>query len=185
MNLLRNQYPALCPAPYSPLLPLLLGLVLCVVTTLQGCKGGTESDITTAFEGQSAPELTLTLFDGSDYDLSEKRGSPVVLNFYASWCIPCKEEAPGLERSFREFGPRGVEFIAIAVQDTEVKAREFVDAHKLTFPTGFDNSGEIEEAFMVFGLPTTYIIDGNGIIRYTHIGGITGVVIEDELNKLL
>ena len=182
MSLLRNQLQPLYQALY---MALLLGVVLCVMTALQGCKGGSDSDITTAFEGTSAPGLTLKLFDGSDYDLSEKKGSPVVLNFYASWCIPCKEEAPGLEKSFLEFGPRGVGFIAIAVQDTEVKAREFVDTHKLTFPTGFDSSGEVEEAFMVFGLPTTYIIDGNGIIRYTHIGGITRDVIKDELEKLL
>jgi cytochrome c biogenesis protein CcmG/thiol:disulfide interchange protein DsbE len=108
----------------------------------------------------------------------------VIINFFASWCIPCKAEAPALEAVFQEYRRRKVAVLGIAVQDTEAKAMGFVEEHGLTFPTGLDD-GKIKESYGVFGVPTTYFIDGEGFIRYTHAGAVTEDLLKYELEKLL
>jgi cytochrome c biogenesis protein CcmG/thiol:disulfide interchange protein DsbE len=89
-----------------------------------------------------------------------------------------------LEAIFQEYRDRGVTLLGVAVQDTESKAMGFVEEFGLTFPTGLDE-GEIKEAYGVFGVPTTFFIDGEGFIRYTHAGIVTEDLLRHELEKLL
>ena len=135
-------------------------------------------------EPETAADFTLTLFDGGSFRLADHRGAPVIVNFFASWCIPCIAEAPALEAIHGEYAERGVTIIGVAVQDTEAKAREFVAKHGLTFPTGLDE-GPIKEAYGVFGVPTTFFIDKEGLIRYTHAGVVTEDLLRYELEKIL
>ena len=133
---------------------------------------------------EAAADFTLKLFNGGSFRMSDHLGAPVIVNFFASWCIPCIAEAPALEAVFQEYRDRGVTVLGVAVQDTESKARGFVEEHGLTFPTGLDE-GEIKGAYGVFGVPTTFFIDKEGFIRYTHAGIVTEDLLRHELEKLL
>ena len=143
---------------------------------LVGCSDEMEKEI--------APDFTLRLFNGESFNLSEHRGRPVVINFFASWCVPCKAEAPSFDKVYREYKAKDVAFLGIAIQDTEAKAMELVKEVGITFPAGLDEDGKIKESFGVFGIPVTYFIDKNGKINYTHAGMMTEDLIRYELEKI-
>jgi cytochrome c biogenesis protein CcmG/thiol:disulfide interchange protein DsbE len=160
---------------FTPLL-LLIGLLV-----LSGCSDDHQSE---PAEKEVAADFVLKLFDGRDFRLSEHRGKPVFINFWASWCIPCAEESPAIEQVYQEYSKKGVVFIGIAINDTETKAREFVDKFKLSFPIGLD-PGDIHKSYPLYGVPTTVFIDKQGRINYLHMGGVTANLIRHELDKLL
>ncbi len=152
----------------------------------------TRGDTTKRFFTQSAietrepaPDFSLELFDGSTFRLSDHKGKPILINFFASWCAPCKEEIPDLENIGQEYAPKGVVFLAIAVNDSEEKARTFLHELGLSFPAGIDKTNSIQESFGVYGLPTTYFIDKEGITNYLHAGIVTEELLRYELDKLL
>ncbi len=141
------------------------------------------SDI--AVEPEAAPEFELALLDGGQFKLSDHKGSPVVVNFFASWCVPCGEETPVLDSVYQQYRSQGVAFVGVAVNDTETKAREFIAAHGLSFPAGMDDTGEIKDAFGIYGMPTTYFIDRNGMITYLHPGAVTERLLQHEIDAIL
>ena len=100
-----------------------------------------------------------------------QRGRPVVVNVWASWCGPCRVEAPLLQEAAEEYGDR-VTFLGVASRDERSAASEFLDRYDIRYPNVFDESGEIREALAVRGFPTTYIFDADGAGRATVIGGI-------------
>ena len=112
--------------------------------------------------GAQAPEFELSTLDGESILLSDLRGKIVVLNFWASWCPPCRWEMPSFERIWREYRDMGVVFIGVAVSDEEEDARESVDKAGVTYPIGLDITGKITTDYRVTGLPTTYVIDRKG-----------------------
>lgn len=154
-------------------------LLLFCLAALQAC------DSEPVREKEQSPEFTVNLFSGGIFNSADFKGRPMVVNFWASWCFPCREEAPRLEKSYQHYKDKGVGFVTIAIQDTEEKAREFVEKYGLTIPTGLDVDDELSKLFSVFGLPTTLIIDGQGLIQYTHLGAITEELLADEIDKIL
>lgn len=134
---------------------------------------------------QPAPAFSLTLLDGGSLKSQDHQGKPLVVNFFASWCLPCQVEAPALEKIAREYGPKGVAVLGIAIDDTEDKLREFTRRHGLSFPVGLDEGKAIQQAFGPYGVPTTYFIDRGGMIRYFHSGAVTEELLRHELDKLL
>lgn len=149
---------------------------------LQGCGEDTTARKSTI---ESAPPFTLELFGGRNFALSENKGKVVVINFFASWCVSCGEETPIIEKVAREYAPRDVVFLAIAVDDTETKARAFLKKAGLTIPAGLDKSGEIKDAYGIYGMPTTFFIDKTGKVRYLHAGAVTEQLLKHEIDKLL
>lgn len=115
--------------------------------------------------GQKAPDFTLTSFDGQQYRLSDLRGKVVVLNFWASWCKPCEQEAADLESAWRYYQGRGdVVFLGVAWTDTEKKSLEYLAKFDITYPNGPDLGTRISQAYRATGVPETYIIDRNGFL---------------------
>ena len=133
--------------------------------------------------GRPAPSFTLTLFDGREIRLSDYRGKAVFVNFWASWCPPCRAEAPMLEAIWREWKGRDVVFVAINTQDEEPKARAFVEEFGLTYPNGRDPRGAIAIDYGVWGLPEAFIVDPSGRITYKHIGTVSADVLLAKLEE--
>ncbi|MDP2948750.1 MAG: TlpA disulfide reductase family protein [Chloroflexota bacterium] len=117
-----------------------------------------------------APDFTLELFDGQTFTLSEMRGRPVVLNFWASWCPSCREEAPVLEEGWRKFKDRGVVFLGVNVMDSEKDALEFMDEFDVTYANGQDPGDKIYAEYGATGVPETFFINSQGIITRKFIG---------------
>lgn len=124
-----------------------------------------------AVAGKQAPSFELPLLDGSgvlsDEDLE---GRPVVINFWASWCIPCREEAPLFERAWRTYKDDGVIFLGINIKDAESDARAFVEEFGITYPVVRDLGQSLTRDFGVKGLPETFFVDH----RWTFVGAISG-----------
>mgnify|MGYP005852461163 CR=1 FL=1 len=120
--------------------------------------------------GAKAPDFTLTTFDGDQIALSNLRGKVVVVNFWASWCKPCEQEAADLEAAWRSYKDRGdVVFLGIAWTDTESKAKEYLQRFNITYPNGPDLRTRISQQYRITGVPETYIIGRNGALAHVKL----------------
>ncbi len=134
---------------------------------------------------ESAPNFTLALIDGKNFQFSDYQGKPILINFFASWCLPCREEMPVLVKIAQEYEPKGVVFLGVAVDDTEEKMKDFIARYGVTFPVGLDKTAAVQKSFGLYGIPTTYFIDKRGMINYFHSGAVTEELLQHELDKLL
>lgn len=121
-----------------------------------------------------APDFRLRTFDGRPVALSDFRGKPVVLNFWASWCTPCRDEMPILERVWKEFKDRGLVVLGVDVLDDERDARAFLKALQITYPNVFDPDQTRMRLYRVGALPTTILIDRGRRQQDRFVGGYLG-----------
>jgi cytochrome c biogenesis protein CcmG/thiol:disulfide interchange protein DsbE len=115
-------------------------------------------------ETPPVPAVTLPAFDGSPVSLAVLRGHPVVLNFWASWCIPCRDEAPLIEEVWREYGSKGLIVLGVDTQDLEAPARAFIKQYGITYPNVRDPDGFVGRLFGTTGVPETFFISADGRI---------------------
>ncbi len=145
--------------------------------------------VTTRGPGQlqegPAPAFTLELFDGGELSLSDLRGQVVVLNFWASWCAPCRAEAPMLELVWQRYRGQGVSVVGVDYQDTEPPARAFIDEFGITYPNGSDPRSRIASAYGVQGVPETFVITQDGEIAKVFVGSPTELQLTTVLESLL
>lgn len=123
-----------------------------------------EPSITKAEEGQPAPDFTLSASDGTTYRLSELRGRPVMINFWATWCGPCKEEMPAIDEAYQAYKGSGFIVLAVNVEESAAPVDRYVSKLKLTFPVLLDPSGSVSARYRVRSLPTTVFVRPDGII---------------------
>ena len=131
-------------------------------------------EIPSALTGKKAPNFNLTTFVGKPISLEEFSGKPVILNFWASWCLACKREAPLLERANKRFSPQGGVMIGIAFNDKLEDAIEHAKELGKTYYLASDNDkGSVSLEYGITGIPETFFIDKQGIIKHKHLGAIT------------
>jgi cytochrome c biogenesis protein CcmG/thiol:disulfide interchange protein DsbE len=137
--------------------------------------------------GEMAPPFEITTFDGQTLKLADLRGQVVVVNFWASWCVPCEQEAAELETTWRRYKDKGVVFIGVDYVDTETAARAFLQRFDITYPNGPDLGTRISQAYRIKGVPETYVVDKTGRLASVKIGpfqqGEMAGVIEPLLGK--
>lgn len=139
--------------------------------------------------GNSAPEFELPLLakQGETLSSDDLKGHPVVVNFWASWCIPCREEAPLLEQAWREYRDEGVIFLGVNIKDAESDAEAFIQEFGLTYPNVRDLDQELTRPFGVTGLPETFFIDHNwtffGTVRGGEVGQDQGTVVLGAISE--
>lgn len=134
---------------------------------------------------RAAPAFDLPTLDGGRLALEDLRGSPIVLNFWASWCIPCREEAPLLAAMDREYGPRGVRVLGVVYQDSAESARSFMQTYDQAFPGLIDADGRTAIDYGVFGIPETFFIDAGGTVRGRQWGVLTPASLRRWIEAIL
>ncbi|MGH9186859.1 MAG: TlpA family protein disulfide reductase [Acidimicrobiales bacterium] len=148
-----------------------LALVLALLPSLAAC-GDDEPTPDTA--------ISFELLDGGTASFADYEGTPLVVNFFASWCVPCITEMPAFERVHQEYGER-VAFLGLAVNDTVEDAREIVDQTGVTWDLGRDPQGELLRELGGIGMPTTALLDRDGDV----VEAKTGELSEGELTELI
>jgi thiol-disulfide isomerase/thioredoxin len=133
----------------------------------------TQGDIPAPQKGFLAPDFELETLDHTVYKLSDLRGKPVLINFWASWCPPCRSEMPAIQNVYDEYRDQGFEVLAInsTHQDNLGDAITFAQIRQLTFPILLDRDGAVGNLYEIRSLPTSYFIDKKGIIQDVVIGG--------------
>lgn len=133
--------------------------------------------------GRPAPDFSLTLFEGRTIRLSDFRGKVVFLDFWSSWCPPCRAEARLLEQSWHRYKDQGVVFIGVDIQDKEEDARRFIQEFGISYMNGRDAKSRIAIDYGVYGIPETFFIDKEGRITYKHIGALGWQTIAAKLDE--
>ena len=123
--------------------------------------------------GMPSIPFELRTLDGKAISLESFRGKPLVMNFFASWCDPCREEMPLINELAAQSGNKGYSVLAIAVEDSRAAVTEYAKESKLTLPIALDLNSKVKRAYRIFGPPATFFIDDQGIIRDIIIGPLT------------
>jgi thiol-disulfide isomerase/thioredoxin len=134
-----------------------------------------------------APDVVLQQADGTPVSLAAYEGKVLLVDFWASWCVPCKTSFPALDAIFREYKARGLEVLAVNLDEERRQADTFLSMHPHQMPVLFDPKGAAPVAFGVKGMPTSFLIDKTGAIRFTHMGysGNVDVRYRQEIAQLL
>lgn len=134
--------------------------------------------------GAPAADFTLQTLDGQTVRLSDLRGRPVILNFWASWCGPCREEMPLLSRTHDELKDSGVIILAVDVQESAATVQRYVDQNRLPFMIALDTDGQVSGQYRVRSLPTTYFIDAEGVIQSWQVGTLSKMLLDRHLDRI-
>ncbi|MCC4723563.1 TlpA disulfide reductase family protein [Salinicoccus sp. RF5] len=135
-------------------------------------------------EGQTAPDFLLTTLEGEEARLSEFRGQPVIINFWATWCPPCRAEMPDFQKLYEA---EDVEILAVNLTESEQSeegVQDFIDELGLTFPVPMDQNSIVSEMYEVQAYPTSYIVDSDGKIQFTARGAINYDIMQRELSNI-
>jgi len=150
--------------------PTALALVSCALL-LAGCGEGRSGP---PAAGEPVPPYTATTLDGREVSLASLEGDPVVLNFWATWCAPCRRETPFLQSLYEEYGDRGLQVVGVSMDSrgSGREIRDFVERYGVTYRILHDPANRGMDAFSIMGLPATYVLDADGTIRLVRVGPV-------------
>lgn len=134
---------------------------------------------------QPAPNFTLPKVNGGKVNLKELKGKAVVVNFWGSWCGPCKREMPVIQKAYSRYKGEDLEIVAVNVQESEAVVKRFIDSYSLTFPVALDKKAEVYRSWEIFSLPTTFFIDSEGDIMRAYEGEMSSGKLHQWIDELL
>ena len=156
----------------------LLALGLENRSPVTGRSGATRID-------KPAPPINMPLYGGGSMAAADYAGKPAVVNFWASWCGPCRQEAPIFERLSREYGERGVMFIGVNIQDAESDAEAYLREYDITYPNGNDDDGSISIDYGVIGIPVTFFVSRDGTVQRRWAGVMRETQLRQWIDELV
>jgi len=136
--------------------------------------------------GKPAPEFQLPNLEGQSISLNDSRGKPVLLNFWASWCRPCRSEMPYIQEVYEEWSDKGLVVLAIDTGESSSKVEDFMQSYNLSFPALLDTDLDVSLKYRIRVIPTTFFIDKDGIIQQISVGAFSSKAeIEEGLSKVI
>ncbi|MFN5343079.1 MAG: redoxin domain-containing protein [Roseiflexaceae bacterium] len=184
----HSDTPPVAPAEENPvrrelmmvILGGLIGIVIVAIVWVASARLAAPVMPAAAETNRPATDFTLPLLGGDTLTLSAYRGKIVVLNFWGTWCEPCKAETPALEAAYQQLKSQNVEFIGINLRHQEapgiqgdIDVANFVDEYGVSYPVVFDTKGEISQKYQISPIPVSYFIDAQGNVRYVYVGTLT------------
>ena len=172
----------------------ILPVILTLVLLLAGCSAGPEppggENPTTPVEdaqvGNLAPDFQLQSLDGQTISLGDLRGKPVLINFWATWCPPCRSEMPYIQEIYEEWTDKGLLVLAINIGESASTVEDFMQSNSLSFTVLLDTKQDIAQRYNITGIPTTFFIDKDGIIQDKVIGAFQNKTqIENKLSRII
>ena len=162
-----------------------MAIIVPLVVVLAAGFGRSPKLRSEAMVGKAAPTFDLQQLDGDSFSLAGNEGHPVVVNFWSTWCQPCKLEHPVLLDAARVYGPMGVRFVAVLYQDDASKARAYLQKNGSEWPTLVDPGGRTAIAYGVAGVPETFFIDRKGQVVHKVAGPVSADVMLETLQGML
>ena len=186
---MTESKPLLHPRKMLPLIFLGFGLILIAVSAyfiVRESSPRTDFSTIPVKVNYAAPELTLTDTKGVSHSIADYRGQVVLVNLWATWCPPCKEEMPTLQSFYNKHKDQGFTVVAINDGDPTKDVLQFVQDYKLTFPVWLDPTYiATEQAFKSLNLPTSFVIDRNGVVQLQWVGGISRKTLDKDVAPLI
>ena len=153
-------------------------IILTLVLLVTGCT-------TVPQVGKRAPDFQLQNLDGETVSLSDLRGKPVFINFWATWCSPCRDEMPYLQEIYEEWSDKGLEVLTINKGESQSQVEQFMESEHISLPVLLDTNQEVAQRYEIQFIPTTFFIDKDGIIQVKIIGAFPDkAAIEKDLGKI-
>jgi len=167
-------------------LKIMLIITLASVLTMGFAMAGCSSNSTAPTVGNLAPNFQLDNLEGESVSLSDFRGKPVMLNFWATWCPPCVSEMPYIQQMYEEWRDKGLILLVIHMGGSPSQVKEFLQSHNLSLPVLLDINQDVAQKYGIQYIPTTFFIDKDGIIQEKIIGAFSGKAqIEMGLSKII
>ncbi|MBP8252288.1 MAG: TlpA family protein disulfide reductase [Herpetosiphon sp.] len=168
---------------------LAIGIVVAIgiIVAVAMLTGGNDTQTGVVQINRPAPEISLQTLDGTTAKLSDYRGKIVLVNFWATWCEPCKKETPDLVQAAAEYGDK---LVILGINVTNIdknldEVRRFAQRYNVQYPILLDQNGAVQRDFAMYALPVSYFIDSDGVIRYTRTTAITKAEIDRVMQDLL
>ncbi len=163
----------------------ILGATLVLILALAACSTSEPAQAGGISEGIKAHEFSLQTLDGKQVSLSDLIGDVVLVNFWATWCEPCRDEIPDLEAAYQAHRDEGLVVLGVNVQESPDAVREFVADMGITYPVLLDPTGRVLKEYRSAGLPMSLVIDREGVIRARHVGYLSAGQLKADLAQVL
>lgn len=157
---------------------LLMALVFAIYSSVT-------KDSKTVKVGSDAPNFSLQQLDGTAVKLSDLRGKAVILNFWGTWCEPCKAEMPALQKQYEAYKDKGLVVLGINIGETPIAVQPFLKEYGVHFPILMDRKSEITKLYKIGQIPASYFIDKDGVVRDTFLGQMSEKLISEKVAKIL